>query len=108
MSCTLLLVASTRSALPIWGGLLDGVLAFAVVGTAAWIWAIAPKTRDPWALSVGHAAAAFIPALVLAAVWYFRESLDLNVLLPGLAWRTFIVLYSVPAALGAWRPRATL
>jgi hypothetical protein len=108
VSCALLLIAATRSALPPWGGPLDGVLAFIVVGTAIWIWTLAPKGRDPWALSAGHAAAAFVPAFVLAAVWFFRDQLDLNVLLPGLAWRTFIVLYSVPAALGAWQRRATL
>jgi hypothetical protein len=104
VSVMLLLIASTtRSNLPDWGGPVDVALAFALVGTAAWIWMLAPKTRDAWALSVGHAAAATIPALVIAAVWFFRKELDLNVLLPGLAWRTFIVLYSVPAALGVWR-----
>ena len=104
VSIALLLVASTsRSSLPDWGGPVDVAIAFALVGTAAWIWTLAPKTRDGWALSVGHAAAATIPALLLAGVWYFRDEVDLNVLLPGLAWRTFIVLYSVPAALRVWR-----
>ena len=104
VSIALLLIASTaRSNLPGWGGPVDVALAFALVGTAAWIWMLAPKTRDAWALSAGHAAAATIPALVIAAVWYFRNDVDLNVLLPGIAWRTFIVLYSIPAALGVWR-----
>jgi hypothetical protein len=103
VSIALLLIASTRSSLPDWGGPVDVVVAFALVGTSAWIWTLAPKERDAWSLSVGHAAAATIPALELAAVWYFREHLDLNVLLPGLAWRTLIVLYSVPAILGLWR-----
>ena len=103
-SVALLLVASTaRSRLPEWGGPIDVAIAFALVATAAWIWMLAPKARDAWALSVGHAAAATVPALLIAAVWYFRDELDLGVLLPGLAWRTFIVLYSIPAALGVWR-----
>ena len=107
VSVTLLLIASTaRSNLPGWGGPVDVAIAFALVATAAWIWAVAPKTRGPWALSVGHAAAATVPALEIAAVWFFRDQLDLNVLLPGLAWRTFIVLYTVPAALDAWRRSA--
>jgi hypothetical protein len=108
VSFALLLIASTRSALPAWGGPVDVVFAFAVVATAAWIWMLAPKTRDPWALSVGHAAAATAPALALAAVWWFRDQLDLNILLPGLAWRTFIVLYTLPAAIDAWRRPARL
>ena len=104
VSIALLLIASTaRSNLPDWVGPVDVALAFALVGTAAWIWMLAPKTRDAWALSTGHAAAATIPAVVIAAVWYFRNDVDLNVLLPGIAWRTFIVLYSIPAALGVWR-----
>ena len=106
-SVALLLIASvSRSSLPDWGGPVDVAIAFALVGTAAWIWTLAPKTRDSWALSVGHAAGATIPALETAAVWYFRNDVDLNVPLPGLAWRTFIVLYSMPAALGVWRGAA--
>ena len=103
VSLALLLTASTRSDLPVWGGPVDGVLAFAVVGTAAWIWMVAPKVRHPRSLAIGHAAAATIPALEIAAVWWFRDALDLNILLPGLAWRTFIVLYTLPSAIDAWR-----
>ena len=107
VSVTLLLIASTaRSSLPAWGGPVDVALAFALVGTGAWIWVVAPKVRDVAALSVGHAAAATVPALEIAAIWFLRDQLDLNVLLPGLAWRTFIVLYSVPAAIDAWRAPA--
>jgi len=108
VSFALLLIASTLSDLPAWGGPVDVVFAFAVVATAAWIWTLAPKARDPWALTVGHAVAATVPALEIAAVWWFRDELDLNVLLPGLAWRTFIVLYTIPAAINAWRRPATL
>ena len=105
ISFTLLLIASTRSELPAWGGPVDVVVAFAVVATAAWIWMLAPKIRSSWSLTIGHAAAATIPALEIAAVWWFRDQLDLNILLPGLAWRTFIVLYTLPAALDAWGER---
>lgn len=104
VSVALLLSASTAHAsLPAWGGPVDVALAFVLVGTCAWIWLVAPKVRDVAALSAGHATAATVPALEIAAVWFFRDQLDLNVLLPGLAWRTFIVLYSVPAAIDAWR-----
>jgi hypothetical protein len=107
VSVALLLIASTaRSNLPEWGGAVDVAIALALVATAAWIWTLAPRKRDAWALSVGHTAAATVPALVIAAVWFFRSELDLNVLLPGLAWRTFIVLYSIPAALSVWRQPA--
>ena len=104
-SFALLLTASTRSDLPEWGGPVDVVIAFAVVATAAGIWMAAPKVRDASSLAVGHAAAATLPALEIAAVWWFRDELDLNILLPGLAWRTFIALYTLPSSIDAWRRR---
>ena len=104
-SFALLLTASTRNDLPAWGGPVDVVIAFAVVSNAAAIWILAPKVRDAASLAVGHAAAATLPALELAAVWWFRDQLDLNILLPGLAWRTFIALYTLPSAIDAWRRR---
>jgi len=102
-SFALLLTASTRSELPVWGGPVDVVLAFAVVATAAGIWMRAAKVRDASSLAIGHAAAATLPALEIVAVWWFRGELDLNILLPGLAWRTFIALYTLPSALDVWR-----
>ena len=104
-SFALLLTASTRTDIPPWGGPVDVVIAFAVVATAAGIWTLAPKVRDAASLAVGHAAAATLPALEIAAVWWFRDQLDLNILLPGLAWRTFIALYTLPSAIDAWRRR---
>jgi len=54
---------------------------------------------------VRHGLAATVPALMLVAIWWYRDSLDLNVLLPGLAWRTWLVLYTVPSALALVLPR---
>lgn len=108
VSTTLLLLASAAAELPTWGGPFDGALAFVVVGTAALIWTAAPRRRTASALAIGHAVAASLPALEIAAVWWFRDQVDLNVLLPGLAWRTFIALYTLPSAVDAWRRPATL
>ena len=69
------------------------------VATAALIWYVAPKPAHASSLSFGYAAAATLPALEIAAVWWFRDSLDLNILLPGAAWRTFIALYTLPSAI---------
>jgi len=46
-----------------------------------------------------------VAALVLVAIWWYRESLDFNVLLPGLAWRTWLVPYTLPSALALVLPR---
>lgn len=105
ISVTLLLIASTRSDLPSWGGPLDVIIAFTLVGTGVLIWRRAGDRAGFREFRVGHGVAAIIPALMLAAIWWYRESLDMNVLLPGLAWRTWLVLYTIPAALALVMPR---
>jgi hypothetical protein len=37
--------------------------------------------------------------VALLAAWLWRDQLDWNILLPGLPWRLFITLYTLPAAL---------
>lgn len=96
---TLLLIASTRSDLPAWGGPLDVVIAFTLVATAVLTWRRAGEHAGLRELRIGHGVVAIVPAFVLIAIWWYRESLDFNILLPGLAWRTWLVLYTVPSAL---------
>jgi amino acid transporter len=99
VSLGLLLIASTRADLPPWGGPLDGIIAFTLVGTGLLIWRRAGDRAGLREFRIGHGVAAVLPALVLAAIWWYRDSLDFNILLPGLAWRTWLVLYSLPFAL---------
>jgi hypothetical protein len=42
---------------------------------------------------------------MLVLLWIFRDRLIWNVLLPGLAWRTFVVLSGLPMTLVVWRRR---
>jgi hypothetical protein len=105
VSLALLLIASTRADLPSWGGLLDAFIALALVGTSFLIWRAAGDRAGLRELRLGHTVAATVPALVLVAIWWYRESLDFNVLLPGLAWRTWLVLYTLPSALALVLPR---
>ena len=80
-------------------------MAFTLVGTAFLIWRRAGDRSGLRELSLGHTIATTVPALVLVAIWWYRESLDLNILLPGLAWRTWLVLYTIPSALTLVLPR---
>jgi hypothetical protein len=105
-SLALLLYASTRTDLPSWGGPLDVVIAFTLVATAFLIWRRAGTRTTPSDLRLGHRVAAGVPALLLAALWWYRDALDFNVLLPGLAWRTWLVLYTLPFALTSLRSTA--
>ena len=100
-----MLFASTRADLPSWGGPLDVVIAFTLVATALLIWRRAGNAAEIREYRIGHGVAAVVPALVLAALWWYRESLDFNVLLPGLAWRIWLVLYTIPYALALVLPR---
>ena len=98
-----LLLAASASAhgvedLPRWGGPLDVVLAFSLVVTLALVDAAARGRVGARALAVGRYAAALVVPLALVAMWLFRERLDFNVLLPGLAWRSYVLLYGLPAA----------
>jgi hypothetical protein len=83
----------------IWGGPLDVAIAFTLVGTSVLIWRRAGDGSGLREFRVGHGVAAIVPALILVAISWYRESLDFNVLLPGLAWRTWLVLYTLPSAL---------
>ncbi len=65
------------------------------------IWRRAGSAAGMRELRIGHGVA----AIVLAAIWWYRESLDFNILLPGLAWRTWHVLYTIPSALALVLPR---
>ena len=94
-----MLIASTRADLPPWGGPLDVAIAFTLVATSFLIWRRAGNRAGIEEFRIGHGVAAIVPALALAAMWWYREALDFNVLLPGLAWRTWLVLYTIPSAL---------
>ncbi len=83
-------------------------MAFTLVATAFLIWRKAGNAAGIRKFRIGHGVAAVGPALVLAAIWWYRESLDFNVLLPGLAWRTWLILYTIPSALALVLPRRLL
>ena len=79
-------------------GPLDGVVAFTLVATALLIWRRAGTRTALSDFRLGPSLAAIVPALMLVALWWYRGAVDLNVLLPGVAWRTWLVLYTVPFA----------
>lgn len=105
VSVSLLLFASTRpfDQLPAWAGPVDVAAAFAVVILAIVIQQATGNQMDNKALYAGYYVGTTLPAVSLVAIWYFREQLLLNTLLPGVAWRSFILLYSLPYLLTAWR-----
>jgi hypothetical protein len=108
VSTILLCWAATWSTpVPRWAGLLDAGLALTLVVTAGVIRArcnphagVPENAGEP----AGFLLLATLPSLILVALWLGRERLDLNILLPGLAWRLFLVMYTTRYII-AWRHR---
>ena len=99
----------SRGQLPLWPRLLDIALAFSVVITAGLLHARAgrvPAAQRLPKLRIALLVDSTVPSGLTLGVWLLRERLDWNILLPGLAWRLFILLYGISAALTLWRSRA--
>ena len=56
---------------------------------------------------MSHQVAVYLFPLILVGMWVFREALDFNILLPGVAWRTYFLLSILPHALSLWKSTQT-
>jgi hypothetical protein len=97
----LMYVSASDAPLPKWGGYLDVGLVFVMVYLSFTIFG---KGKSAPRYHAAHRAALNILPLMLLGIWIYRSSLDLNILLPGLAWRTYLFLHILPYALNLWKP----
>ncbi len=109
LSLTLLLIAATAATEIAGGtvtplGLLDVGAAFAVVVVGWAITARAAPLVGPFARRWSYGVAGLLPTALLLGMWLAQDHLRWNVLLPGLAWRVYILLACLPAALAVFRP----
>jgi hypothetical protein len=109
ISWTLLMYASTQAfeQLPKWAGLLDGVIAFIVVILSAVIersyhWLISADVTQ-----LAHTLATYLVPVLFILLFIFQHQLIWNTLLPGLAWRVYVVLLVLPPSLAAIRSRTS-
>ena len=58
---------------------------------------------SPATQRLSYVIATVAPAVLLVALWPFADRLRFDILLPGLAWRTYFVLTTLPGALARWR-----
>ncbi len=55
---------------------------------------------------ISQRVAIYLFPLILVSMWLYRNSLDFNILLPGLAWRTFFFLSILPFGLNLSKGKA--
>ena len=59
------------------------------------------KSRPAYYIS--YQAALYLFPIILTGLWIYRDMLDFNILLPGLAWRTFFFFGILPYGLNLWK-----
>ena len=101
ISTALLLIASTaKTPLPAWGGYLDVaiVVLIAFIGIT-----IHQRNKSAPRYDISYQVAIYLFPLILVGMWLYRNSIDFNILLPGLAWRTYFFLSILPHGLNLWK-----
>lgn len=52
---------------------------------------------------ISHQFAIYFFPLILLGMWIYRDVLDFNILLPGIAWRSYFFLSILPQAITLWK-----
>ena len=101
ISTTILLIASTaKTRVPAWGGYVDVGIVILIALTG---FALHQRDQGPPRYDSSHQVAVYLFPLILVGMWIFRDALDFNILLPGVAWRTYFLLSILPHALNLWK-----
>lgn len=108
LSINLLLVASTLPGRFVegqvsWEGIIDVVTAviLAILGTLMQVKAKNKIEVVMWQRSYGIAT--LLPSVILLLMWVFASKIIWTTLLPGLAWRTWLLLYTLPPSIALWK-----
>lgn len=107
VSTAMPIVASLVSARPpLWGGILDVALAVAVVAGGLGLMATAKGPFDDGTIRTAYRiyrGLAAVPLVLLAVFFVIGNAIKWDVLLIGLAWRAWLLLEVLPAAVAGWR-----
>ena len=109
LSVTLLLWAATApERIPggqiTWQGIVDVLSAFAVVLIGMLIYVKSNKLVDHSVWRIYYILATTLPTVTFVLLFIFVDKIRWwDVLLPGLAWRMYILLQTLPAAIATWR-----
>ena len=99
---TLILLIGSISKTPIsaWVGYLDVALVVLIVLTG---FVIYQGNRNPPRHDISHQIALYLCPLIFVGMWLYRNHLDFNILLPGVAWQTYLFLRILPHAMMIWK-----
>ena len=101
ISTFILLIAGTaKTPLPKWGGYVDVSIAIliAVLG-----FTIFGMNKTSLQYETNHRVTLYLLPVLLLGMWLLRNVFDFNILLPGLAWRTFFFMHILPYGLNVWK-----
>jgi hypothetical protein len=101
ISTAILLIASTaRTPVPTWGGYLDVgiVVLIAFLGIS-----IHQRNKSFPRFDISYPVVIHLFPLILVGLWIYREALDFNILLPGVAWRTYFFFSILPHCISLWK-----
>ena len=103
ISSVLLLTAATArwAQPPRWAQLLDVGLAVSVVVTGMIIDRAGRPHISPRVWRQSYYIATYLPVSIFLALWLGQQAFDFN-FLTGVAWRCWVVLYVLPAAVALW------
>jgi hypothetical protein len=97
VSTAILLIASTaQTPIPAWGGYLDVGIVVLIALTG---FTIHQRDKSLPRYDTSYQVAIYLFPLILVGMWVYRDSLDFNILLPGVAWRTYFFLVILPHGL---------
>jgi hypothetical protein len=101
VSSIILLIASTaRDLVPAWGGYLDVGMVLLIAFSGFMIY----QRGNVGAYDdTSYQVAIYLFPLILVSMWIYRDMLDFNILLPGVAWRIYFLLSILPYALHLWK-----
>ena len=91
---------------PLWAGLIDVTLAFFLVAGGLGLGATAKRPFDDDTIRTayrGYRGLAAVPLVLLALFFVADGAVKWDVLLVGLAWRAWLLVEFLPAAIAGWR-----
>jgi hypothetical protein len=101
ISSMIVLIAGTATIpAPAWGGYLDVAIVVLIALTGFTIY---QRSKSMQRLDISYQVAIYLVSLILVGMWLYRDSLDFNILLPGVAWRMYFFLSILPHAPGIWK-----